>query len=101
MSSEPRRRGAGLVRLFAIGHPLGPCMARAVGAAEYLSSRFHAVTDHAAPAMCARWSQLVDRAFEAVERVGAGAGAHLERLVVLVAAHVTTGHGMLRSRKKN
>src|SRR5262249_45221205 len=54
--------------------------------------RLHAVADDPAAAVVAARGEGVDRALEAVERVG-GAVDHLERLVVVVAADFAARHG--------
>lgn len=43
---------------------------RTVGAAEEFIVMLHAVTDDAASAMEARWSECLDRAFKTIKRVG-------------------------------
>src|SRR4051812_22768000 len=71
-------------------------MPRAIGAAEHARIRFDTVADDLAAAMLALRSQLVNRAFEAVEHVGLARHPHFEALVVIVAAHVTLRHGCSR-----
>jgi hypothetical protein len=55
-------------------------------AAEECAVLFQPVADDADAAVLARRRQRVDRAFETVEGVGGAVHAHLERLVVIVAA---------------
>jgi hypothetical protein len=55
------------------------------------------VADDADAAILAGRRQRMDRAFEAVEGMGGAVHAHLERLVVVVAAGFTSGHGDLAS----
>jgi hypothetical protein len=44
--------------------------------------------------------QLVNRAFEAVERMGMTCGDHLKREVIVVAADLADGHGILQVGEK-
>jgi AraC-like DNA-binding protein len=67
----------------------------AVSAAEDAAIGLDAVTDHAATAVLAGRRQGVNRALEAVERVGLIAANDLKRLVVLVAANIASGHRSL------
>jgi hypothetical protein len=53
---------------------------------------FESVTDDADATVLAQRSQRVDRALEAVEGMGLAVHAHLESLVVVVAAGFTSGH---------
>ena len=60
---------------------------------------FDAVRDDAAAAVCARGRELVDRAFERVERPAAVRHGDGERLVVVVAAGIALGHGWNPDRR--
>jgi hypothetical protein len=70
----------------------------AVSAAEELASDLDAVADDLAPAVLADRRHSMDRALEAVERVPLAGRDHLERLVVVVAADLTTRHRVLPCR---
>ena len=48
--------------------------------------------DDSAPAMCACGRELVNRALEAIEGVSASLSANFERLIVVVAANLASGH---------
>src|SRR5687767_2593311 len=74
---------------------LGPLGVRAVRAAVEGVVRLDAVADDLAAAVGADGRQLVDRALEAVERVGDSGGHDLKRHVIVVAAHFALGHGEL------
>ena len=63
-----------------------------MGATENPAIRLYAVTDDAALAMSACWRESVDGAFEAVEDMSCSSGSHLERLVVVIPAHLTDRH---------
>src|SRR5688572_30047176 len=65
---------------------------RAVGAAEDAPVGLDAVANHPATAVLARRGETVDRALEAVERVGRAGHRDVEGLVVFVSAHFTPGH---------
>src|SRR5262249_28291953 len=56
------------------------------------------VADHFAAAMGASRRQRVDGALERVERVVAPRHRHGERLVVIIAAHVSLGHRLILQR---
>ena len=64
----------------------------AMGATEDPAIRLYAVADDPALAMGACWRESVDGAFEAVEDMCCSSGPHLERLVVIVPAHLTDSH---------
>src|SRR5262245_23950317 len=66
---------------------------RAMLAAEEGAVLLQPVADDADAAVLAGRRQRVDRAFETVEGVRGSAHAHLERLVVIVPAGFTSGHG--------
>src|SRR6266705_2579061 len=70
----------------------------AMGAAEDRVVLLDAVTDDADAAVIAGRRERMDRAFEAVERMGVSVHRHLERLVVIVAAGFASGHGCLACR---
>jgi hypothetical protein len=55
---------------------------------------FNAVAYNPAPAVTACWSQCVNRAFKAVERMFAAGYRNFKRLVVLIAANFTGTHGI-------
>jgi hypothetical protein len=65
-----------------------------MGAAEHLTVLFHAVTEDAAAAMQALRGYALRRALDAVEGVRATGVPYLEGLVVVVAANITSRHGM-------
>jgi hypothetical protein len=64
----------------------------AVRATKDLSVLLDAMTDDSTTAMVALRRQGMDRAFEGVEGARSLGGSYLERLVVLVSAHVTGCH---------
>jgi hypothetical protein len=64
----------------------------AVGTAVKCSLRFDTVPNDFAFAVLANRSELVDRALEAVERMGLAGRDYLERQVIIVAAHFTSSH---------
>ena len=66
-----------------------------IGAAVHLAGRLDAMADDAASAMNTLRSQLMDRAFEAVEGVAVPPKQHIEALVVVIAADVTLSHLVL------
>src|SRR5690606_30744935 len=69
-------------------------VAGAVGAAEEAPVAFGAVADDSAATMLTTWRQRMDRALERVVGAAAAVGkGDLDRLVVLVAANVASGHG--------
>ena len=70
----------------AVGDAAHAALAGAVGAAVHLPIRLDAMSDDAAAAMGTLWRELVDRALEAVKRVVAPPGEHLEAFVVIIAA---------------
>jgi hypothetical protein len=51
------------------------------------------VANDLAPAMLAHRGQFVNRALEAVERVGVTGSDHLEGQVVVISANFTSSHG--------
>ncbi len=61
-------------------------------AAEHSAVLFEPVPDNAHTAVFARGCEQVNRAFEAVERIGPSALFYLERLVVIVSASVALRH---------
>src|SRR5262249_11735877 len=65
----------------------------AVLAAEESPFLLEAVAHDADAAILAFRRQRMDRTFEAVEGMGGTVHAHLERLVVIVPAGFTSGHG--------
>ena len=73
-------------------------MPGAMGTAVDLALGLDAVADHPAFAMGASGSHGVDGAFEAVERHRPVALGNAERLVIVVAAHITLSHGTLLSK---
>src|SRR5438132_2957403 len=77
----------------AIGQGVGPFLLGAVRAAIDDIALLDAMPDDPYTAMRACRRELVDRTLEAVERVGLPAQAHLERLVVVIAALVALSHG--------
>src|SRR5574338_899686 len=88
----PRRQASHTVL-----HRLDPRLFRAVRAAEEPPVRLHAVADDAAPAVCARRRQHLNRTLERVERMYAVAHRDRERLVVIVATQLAGRHGALSS----
>ncbi len=64
----------------------------AIGAAVHPAVRLDAMADDAASAMEALRSELVDRAFEAIEGVAAFPEQNLKALVVIIPTDVTLGH---------
>jgi hypothetical protein len=72
-----------------LGHAL---LLGAMGATEDPAIRLYAVADDPALAMSACWRESVDGAFEAIEDMCCSSGPHLERLVVIVSAHLTDRH---------
>ena len=75
---------------------LGAFGVRAMSATIEGAVRLDAVADHLAAAVLAHGRQLLDRALEAVERVRLSGRHHLERHLVVIAAHFAYGHGRLR-----
>jgi hypothetical protein len=67
----------------------------AVLAAEEGAFLFKPVADYVNAAMPASWSECVDRAFEAVKRVGSAVRDHLKGLVVIVSAGFASCHNGL------
>ena len=65
---------------------------RAMGAAIERPIGFDAVSDDLAPAVVADRRELVNRALEAVERVRFASRDHLEREMIVVAAHFAFRH---------
>jgi hypothetical protein len=65
-----------------------------MGAAEESAVCFDTMTQHAATAVAAGGSELMDRAFERVERVGLTRQLDLEGLVVGIAATVAFAHDL-------
>ncbi len=76
----------------AILEPVRAKVLRAAGTAEVVVSRFQPVSYDLAFAMCADGRESVDRALEAVERMGLPVEHDLEALVVVVAADLTGSH---------
>src|SRR5256885_14921129 len=64
----------------------------AMSAAKDVAGRLDPVPDDLAAAMRARGRHRLDRAFEAVEGHRAAGALDLERLVVIVAADIASGH---------
>src|SRR5581483_9519835 len=86
------REEAGRARSDAVA---GGLHARAMGAvrtAEERAIRLHAMTDDPTSAVVAGGRERVDRALEAVEHVPLALGDDLNRLVVVVPAHLAFGH---------
>src|SRR5262245_39831925 len=75
--------------------PVTPALSAAVLAAEGSPFLLEPVAHDADAAILAFRRQRVDRTFEAVEGMGGTVHAHLERLVVIVSAGFTSGHGDL------
>src|SRR6185312_11884841 len=65
---------------------------RAVGAAVEGPVCFHAVPDDTAATVRADGREFVDGAFEAVEHVRGAGGDYLKGKVIVVPAHLTSGH---------
>src|SRR5690348_9911341 len=65
---------------------------RAVGAAVDRLAGLDAMADDPAATVGAGRRQQLDRALEAVEHVRLAVEGHLERLVILVSAHLAAGH---------
>ncbi|WP_338634055.1 hypothetical protein [Afipia carboxidovorans] len=65
---------------------------RAMIAAIELAIIFKPVTNDAAPAMLAHWSQGMDRAFKAVVGMGLAAYRDLESFVVVISTRLALGH---------
>src|ERR687898_2716223 len=84
-----RRSGAPLGAVLKL-HDAG--LARAMGAAVHRPVRLHAMADHLAPAVRALRGHGVNRALERIEHVRLAADPDLERLVVLVTAHLALRH---------
>jgi hypothetical protein len=63
-----------------------------MGATEDPAIRLDTVANDPALAMNACWRESVDGAFEAVKDMCCSSGSHLERLVVVVPAHLTDRH---------
>ena len=76
-------------------HFADACLLGAVGAAVEGFVGLDAVADDLAATVRADRRQLVDRALEAIERVGHAGGHDLKGQMVVVAAHLAFGHGML------
>src|SRR5438874_6929253 len=79
-------------RLRAVFQPRDARLLGAVGAAVHRAVVLHAVADHLAAAVAAVRREGVDSALERVEGLGTTLLGHGERLVVVVAAHVTLRH---------
>ena len=60
--------------------------------AKHLVTTFQAMSNDANAAICAGWRELVDRAFEAVERKGFALGDDLKKFVVVIAARIAGRH---------
>ncbi|CDX12381.1 hypothetical protein MPLB_1200075 [Mesorhizobium sp. ORS 3324] len=93
MASEGGARGGPRISGRAVGQIAGAFLPGAVRAAIDDVALLDAMPDDPYPAMRACRSKLLDRALEAVKRVGLPAQAHLECLVVVVAALVALSHG--------
>jgi hypothetical protein len=79
-------------------HIVDSRLPRAIRTAIKSIIRFYAVSDDLAAAMITNRSQLMDRTFEAIERVPRSSRHHFERQVIIVAAYFTLCH--YRSPKK-
>jgi hypothetical protein len=66
-----------------------------MNAAENFTAGFHAVPKDSTIAMRADWSQRVDRALEAIERVMLAGYDHLKRLVIFIFANFACSHTQL------
>ncbi|CDX62560.1 hypothetical protein MPL1032_60110 [Mesorhizobium plurifarium] len=77
----------------AVGQGVGAFLPGAVRAAIDDIALLDAMSHDPHPAMRAGRRKLLDRALEAVERVGLPAQAHQECLVIVVAALVALSHG--------
>ena len=80
------------VSSYAITQLMHALLLGAMGATEDPAIRLYAVADDPALAMGACRRESVDGAFEAVEDMSCSSGSHLERLVVIVPAHLTDSH---------
>jgi hypothetical protein len=69
-----------------------PVLSGAMGAAVKGAFGFYPMANDLAPTVLAYRRQLVNRALEAVERMGVTGGDHLEREIVVVAADFTSSH---------
>jgi hypothetical protein len=67
-----------------------------IGAAEHLRTSFNPMPDDTAATVRARWSQLMDCAFKAVEHVRLPLSEDLKALVVIVPAYFALGHKIPR-----
>src|SRR5512147_849004 len=76
--------------LLAVAQTLHARVPRAVRAAEELAASLQAVTDDPAAAVVADRRHLLDRTLERIECVCRAGRRQRERLVVVVAAHLTS-----------
>src|SRR5215218_10947401 len=88
-ASDAAAHGSG-----AIGDARVSVLARTAGAAEPCAACLDAMADHPAAAVQADRRQLVDGAFEAVERIACRTARHGEALVVVVATGIAACHGV-------
>jgi len=88
----PQRPACEAVRSYAITQLRHALLLGTMGATEDPAIRLYAVADDPALAMNACWRESVDGAFEAVKDMCCSSGSHLERLVVVVPAHLTDRH---------
>jgi hypothetical protein len=91
-SEGPQRPACEAVRSYAITQLRHALLLGTMGATEDPAIRLYAVADDPALAMNACWRESVDGAFEAVKDMCCSSGSHLERLVVVVPAHLTDRH---------
>src|SRR5690606_10901089 len=75
-----------------VRHAADASLPGAVRAAKHLVIGLHAVTDDPGAAVLADRCQLVDRTFEAVERVRATVARHLETALVFIATGIASSH---------
>ncbi|MGZ8993019.1 MAG: hypothetical protein ACXW16_03290 [Burkholderiaceae bacterium] len=87
--SSTVRQAARLSAVAQLGDTFVFC---AVVAAEHSPVFFQPVPDNAHVAVFARWGEQVDRALEAVERIGPPALSYFERFIVIVSASVALRH---------
>ena len=88
----PQRPACEAVRSYAITQLRHALLLGTMGATEDPAIRLYAVADDPALAVNACWRESVDGAFEAVKDMCCSSGSHLERLVVVVPAHLTDRH---------
>jgi hypothetical protein len=93
-ANGPQQPACEAVSSYAITQLRHALLLGAMGATEDPAIRLYAVADDPALAMSACWRESVDGAFEAVEDMSCSSGSHLERLVVVVPAHLTDRHSL-------